>query len=182
MLPLATLRSPRVILRPFREDDVDGYYELHSDPERMRYWSSSPYTAREQAVAKVAQILDWQRDSDVFQWVITEPGDDQFRGSLALFSLNRDHRRCEVGYSLLRQHQGKGLATEALRLAVSYAFDVLSLERIEADVDPRNARSLRLLERVGFRHEGLLRKRWFVAGEACDSAVLGLLHEEFLRG
>jgi [ribosomal protein S5]-alanine N-acetyltransferase len=64
---------------------------------------------------------------------------------------------------------------------LSYAFDVLQLERIEADIDPRNTASCRLVERLGFKQEGLLRNRWRVNGEICDSAYYGLLKNEFIR-
>jgi ribosomal-protein-alanine N-acetyltransferase len=66
-----------------------------------------------------------------------------------------------------------------LRLALAHAFGPLGLRRVEADVDPRNAASCRLLERLGFRREGLLRERWRVNGETCDSALFGLLAREF---
>jgi [ribosomal protein S5]-alanine N-acetyltransferase len=75
---------------------------------------------------------------------------------------------------------GKGLMQEALPSVLDYAFDVLDMHRIAADVDPRNAASSRLLERLGFRHEGRLRERWFVNGEVCDSEYHGLLRHEWL--
>ncbi|HEX7130808.1 MAG TPA: GNAT family protein, partial [Rhodanobacteraceae bacterium] len=70
-------------------------------------------------------------------------------------------------------------AGEALRLALHYAFDTLRLERIEADTDPRNTPSRRMLEQLGFVLEGTLRRRWFVNGEWCDTAFYGLLREDF---
>ncbi|HEX2165116.1 MAG TPA: GNAT family protein, partial [Thermoanaerobaculia bacterium] len=60
-----------------------------------------------------------------------------------------------------------------------FAFGPLALHRLEADVDPRNERSLKALERLGFRREGLLRERYFVAGEIQDSVMLGLLAREW---
>jgi RimJ/RimL family protein N-acetyltransferase len=59
-------------------------------------------------------------------------------------------------------------------------FDDLRLNRLEADVDPRNAASCRALERLGFQREGLLRERWIVAGEVSDSAMYGLLHADWM--
>ena len=68
---------------------------------------------------------------------------------------------------------------EALAALIDHAFGVLKLRRLEADVDPNNAGSLRILDRMGFRREGLLRERWNVAGEIQDSVVLGLLAREW---
>jgi RimJ/RimL family protein N-acetyltransferase len=69
--------------------------------------------------------------------------------------------------------------SEALRLLVDFAFGSLGLHRLEADVDPRNGPSLRLLERLGFRREGLLRERYHAQGEIQDSVILGLLAPEW---
>jgi RimJ/RimL family protein N-acetyltransferase len=68
---------------------------------------------------------------------------------------------------------------EALTALLCYAFGELKLRRIEADVDPRNAASLKSLGRLGFRREGLLRERWNVAGEIQDTAYFGLLAREW---
>lgn len=63
---------------------------------------------------------------------------------------------------------------------LTYGFDVLQLARIEADIDLRNEPSCRLVERLGFRREGLLRERWHVNGEITDTALYGLLKREFV--
>ena len=85
------------------------------------------------------------------------------------------HRRCEIGYALGAAHWGRGLAQEALALALEQAFGVLGLNRIEADIDPRNLASVRLVEALGFRREGELRARYHVGGEIQDSLIYGLL-------
>jgi len=66
-----------------------------------------------------------------------------------------------------------------LTTVLRHAFDALDYLRIEADVDPRNTASCRLLETLGFRQEGLMRERWHVQGEIQDSAIYGLLAREF---
>jgi RimJ/RimL family protein N-acetyltransferase len=68
---------------------------------------------------------------------------------------------------------------EALPALVAHAFGALDLNRLEADIDPRNTASARVLERLGFRREGLLRERWIVNGEKSDSAIYGLLRAEW---
>ena len=76
-------------------------------------------------------------------------------------------------------HWGKGLATEAVRRVLQFGFERIGLHRVEAELDPRNTASARLLERIGFRYEGLLRERWWVYEEWCDSALYGLLRADF---
>ena len=77
--------------------------------------------------------------------------------------------------------QGAGGVARGAGVEHGHAFDQLGLRRLEADIDPRNAPSCRLLEGLGFVREGLLRQRWRVNGEICDSAFYGLLAEDFVR-
>ena len=115
----------------------------------------------------------------LFEWGVTLAGDDLVIGTCTLAHLDFSNRRAEIGYSLNRDYWGRGVMTAALSALLGHAFDGLGLHRIEADVDPRNAASIRLLERLGFRSEGLLRERWFVGGEVQDSAIYGLLAPEW---
>jgi RimJ/RimL family protein N-acetyltransferase len=89
--------------------------------------------------------------------------------------------RAEIGYSLDPKFQGQGLASEALRLALAHAFDTLRYRRVEADVDPRNVPSCRLLERLGFRLEGLLRARWARRRGNLRHRAVRIAGAEFLR-
>jgi len=176
-----TLESERLRLRAYRKGDTDAIFSLYSDPRVMRYWSFPPWTERSQAEAYLKRALGEMAEGRVLPWALATRADDRLVGTVTLFALDAVQGRAEVGYSLDPKLQGQGLASEALRLALAHAFDVLRLRRVEADVDPRNVPSCRLLERLGFRLEGLLRARWRVAGEICDSAMYGLLAPEFVR-
>ena len=175
---LPTLESPRLRLRPYRQDDARAVYALYSDPVVTRYWSFPAWTRREQASDYLAARMALETPA-VYAWALAERECDRLIGTTTLFSLSGPHKRAEIGYSLLPARQGQGLATEALRTVLGHAFGPLGLERIEADVDPRNEASWRLLEKLGFRREGLLRNRWRVDGEVCDSFLYGLLREEY---
>jgi [ribosomal protein S5]-alanine N-acetyltransferase len=178
--PTPLLESARLRLRPPVAGDVDALYALHSDPRVMRYWSFPAWTERAQAERKLASIQQQLAETDLYAWAIADRESDELIGMLSLFALRRDHGRAEIGYSLGPRWQGRGLATEALQAALRFAFSELALERIEADVDPRNERSCKLVERLGFVREGLLRARWRVNGEVCDTALYGLLRSELL--
>lgn len=178
--PLPTLESPRLRLRPYRQDDARAVYALYSDPVVTRYWSFPAWTRREQASDYLAARMALETPA-VYAWAMAEREGDRLIGTTTLFSLSGPHRRAEIGYSLLPARQGQGLATEALRTVLEHAFGPLGLERIEADVDPRNEASCRLAERLGFQREGLLRNRWRVGGEFADSILYGLLRNEYRR-
>lgn len=175
------LETERIRLRPYRDSDEEAMFTLYSDPQVMRYWSFPAWTERRQAKIYLQRARAEMNSGEIFPWAIAERESDCLIGALTFFSLHCEQLRAEIGYSLSPQFQGRGLATQALRCGLTYALDTLGLLRIEADIDPRNEPSWRLLERLGFVREGLLRKRWRVNGEVCDSAFYGLLNEELLR-
>lgn len=178
--PQPTLDSPRLRLRHYRDDDVDALFALQSDPGVMRYWSYPAWTEPRQAEERLQEIYRQLRESDAYIWVIADRASDRMIGNAVLFSINRGQALAETGYSLMTEYQGRGLAQEAMRLVLGFAFETLGLQRIEADIDPRNVPSCRLVERLGFVREGTLRERWRVNGEICDTAFYGLLRREFV--
>lgn len=181
-LPQPELRSDRLRLREVRDSDASALFAIHSNPQVMRYWSYPAWTELAQAEQKVADIQRQRRELDILVWAIAEAASDRLIGTSALFGLDLTQGRAEIGYSLHPDWQGRGLATEALRLILQYVFSGLRLRRVEADADPRNEPSWRLLEKLGFVREGLLRERWNVNDEICDTAFYGLLQRDFKAG
>ncbi len=180
-LPQPDLRSARLHLREVRPDDAPALFAIHSDPQVMRYWSYPAWTELAQAEQKVADIQRQRREQEILVWAIADAASDHLIGTSAVFALDRAQGRAEIGYSLHPHRQRRGLASEALRLILSYLFDDLQLRRVEADADPRNLASCGLLDKLGFVREGLLRERWHVNGEICDTAFFGLLRRDFIR-
>lgn len=176
---LPILRAERVRLRAIDRDDVDALFEIFSDPDVMRYWSSPPMVHRSEAAHLLARLEEHFRNRDLFQWGIVRTDEDRVIGTCTLAHLNVANRRAELGFALARPHWRKGLMREALGALLDFGFGELNLHRLEADVDPRNAASLRILERLGFRREGFLRERWLTNGETQDTVLLGLLQKEW---
>jgi RimJ/RimL family protein N-acetyltransferase len=174
------LQGARVSLRGPRAEDADALFALFSDVAVMRYWSSAPMRERVQAEGKITEILEAFEERSRINWLVVDR-DDAAIGACTLFHFDTRHRHAEIGYALRSQLWGKGLAREAVSLAIDWAFRTLALHRIEADIDPRNEASRRLLERLGFASEGVLRERFFVGDEATDSEIFGLLQERWRR-
>jgi ribosomal-protein-alanine N-acetyltransferase len=176
---LPTLTGPRVRLRWLEERDVAALFEVFSDPEVMRYWSRTPHESEAESAAILTRARVSFAEKSAFQWGVARLADDRVIGTCSLWHLDASNARGDVGYALGRAHWGQGLMGEALSLLLRFAFEELSLRRLEADVDPGNAASIRSLERLGFQREGLLRERWCVGGEVQDSLVFGLLRREW---
>jgi RimJ/RimL family protein N-acetyltransferase len=178
--PVPMLTGGRVRLRPLGKADALDLFAVHSDARVMRYWSHPAWTELEQAIARIEELDRGNATAEFYTWAATIDGSDRLIGTVSLFALNRTQQRAEVGYALASPMWGHGYATDMLRIAIGFAFDSVGLSRLEADIDPRNAASCRLVERVGFVREGLLRERWRVAGEVTDSAIYGLLRHEYV--
>lgn len=175
------LHTPRLVLRFITVADPPALFEVFSDPEVMRYWATPPWTTLAQAEDNVANTLRDYASGNALRLGIALAADAPLIGTCTLFRLDRSNRRAETGYALARAHWGRGYMHEALGAFLQYALTTFDLHRIEADIDPRNVASARTLERQGFRCEGLLRERWIVGGEVCDTAFYGLLAREFKR-
>jgi RimJ/RimL family protein N-acetyltransferase len=168
-----------VSLRQLREEDADALFDVFSDPEVTRYWSSPPMTDRIEARALLAEIDTLREEGTLLQWGIVEAGGGSVVGTATLAEINREHRRAELGFALRRGLWGRGLASEAVSLLLDQAFGAMGLHRIEADTDPGNQSAMRLLERLGFRREGYLPQRWFVGGQWHDTVLFGLLKPDW---
>lgn len=179
--PIPALSSARLHLRGLEPRDADALFALHSDPDVMRYWSFPAWTEREQAHAHIARLARERELMEFYPWIATRHGEETPIGTCTLFGVHREHRRGVIGYALRPSFWGQGYAGEMLRLALDFAFDALGLNRIEADIDPLNLASCKLVERVGFRREGYLRERWRVGGGVQDTALYGLLRKDYSR-
>ena len=144
---LPTINTSRLSLRWIRSEDVDDFYAVYSNPEVMRYWSTPPLTNSDAASKLIEKIHEGIERDDMLKWGIALRSNDKLIGSVTLFHIDLTHRRAEIGYAQGREYWGQGYMQEALRAVLNHAFVMLNLHRIEADVDPRNAASVRTLER-----------------------------------
>lgn len=173
------LTTERLVLRETAPHDVRAVFEMESDPVAMRYWSHLPMRDISEAEAAVQRAMGYFAAHVGLRWALTRPDEDRLLGHVSLFNFSEQSGRADLGYGLARPHWGRGLMHEALVAVVGYAFGPLGLRRLEADVDPANAASLRAVERLGFRREGLLRERWQVGETISDSVLLGLLARDW---
>jgi RimJ/RimL family protein N-acetyltransferase len=176
---LPTIEAKRVCLRHVTEADTEALFEIFSNPEVMRYWSTPPLPNRDAAIALGREIQECFENRSMLKWGLALRDSDVLIGTVTLFNLNSDNGRAEIGYCLGRKYWGNGYMNEALRQMIDYFFTTLNLRRLEADVDPRNVGSIRTVERLGFQREGYLRQRWHVDGEIQDSLFYGLLRDEW---
>jgi RimJ/RimL family protein N-acetyltransferase len=170
-----TILTDHLVLRFLSEADLPALYDMFSQPEVTRYLSWPRWTDRSQA-ADAGDTGSYRTGSGL-QLGIEQRTATRSR-CVHLFHFHAASRRARMGYVLGRPYWGSGYMHEALHALVRYAFQTLDLNRLEADIDPRNQASARTLERLGFQKEGHLRERWIVNGEISDTWLYGLLRRD----
>jgi len=147
---LTTLEGSRIRLRAMRDGDLQDLFAVYADREAMRYWSHPAFRTLDQAAWYLRDIDAGRRHGTHFQWAIALRDTDALIGSITLFALDRQRRSAQVAYIVARAHCRQGHACAALQLLLDHAFQTTAIQRIEADIDPRNDASIRLLEKLGF--------------------------------
>ena len=177
--PWFPLRTARLLLRAFREDDFDDVHAYASQPEVARYMDWGP-NALEETQAFMGRMFEaqarWPRD-DV-NLAIEHMADRRVIGSIRLGAKPADES-ADVGYCINRDYWGRGIVTEAARAMLGVAFEVLGAHRVWAWCDVRNAGSYRVMERLGMRREGTLRQNVRMKGEWRDTYLYAILADEF---
>ncbi len=157
--------TPRLRLRHARPDDLAAMHAILSDPRATRWWSTPPHENTDQTrIWLDGMIAGNAEGSDDF--VIERDG--QVIGKAGFFAAP------ELGYILHPDHWGQGLASEAVAAVVAHVFTTRRHDRLDADVDPANQASIRLLERLGFVRTGSAEKTLNIGGEWKDSLYYGL--------
>jgi [ribosomal protein S5]-alanine N-acetyltransferase len=173
------LRTDRLLLRPLRALDAPDLFAIFSDTLATRYLSRPPWPTIDKAHELIAQDLEAMVTGKYLRLGIEGTAAPKLIGECSLFHLVEQCRRAEIGYILDPGEWGQGYMNEALSALLDFGFSELSLNRVEADIDPRNEASARSLERLGFTKEGYLRERWIVSDEVSDSSLYGLLFREW---
>lgn len=173
------LHTKRLHLRPLCVADAPFVFALFTDAPFMRFGTTPPFSAMEQAQALIARDIQAMAGGERLRLGVERVDDASLIGICTLFNFDHPCRSAEIGYGLVSHAWGNGYMREALTALLGFGFSELKLNRVEADIDPRNTDSAKSLERIGFTKEGHLRESCVVNGMLTDSARYGLLHREW---
>jgi RimJ/RimL family protein N-acetyltransferase len=174
MLMPPLLSSDRLTLRPLAASDAEALYPIFADPVVMQWWSRGPHQSLEETQDVVA--LNAAQETGYACWAITLDA-----GAAHGWVTLKDRRPgvSEIGYLIGRGLWGQGYGREAVARVLDHAFARTGQRRVYADVDPDNATSIRLLERLGFIREGHLREEWETHIGVRDTILYGLLARDW---
>ena len=171
------LHTERLLLRPFKKDDVDEALNYRNNEEFARFLPHipQPFTRADAERFVTANMEEpWEK----FATFAIEL-DARLIGTINL-DVDSDNQIAMLGYAISRDHWGEGITIEAARAVISWGFQTFNLAKIWASTDARHQRSRRVMEKLGMQHEGTLRAHYVDRdGLRADQVMYGLLREEW---
>ena len=175
------LETDRLLLRRLRDDDddLDFVFQHFSNPQVTQYLLDEPPLTEYSEAQEIVQFYDDPEGKTYNRWGIVRKMDDQLMGTCGYHKWDKRYFRAEIGYDLSPEYWGQGYMREVLKAVLEHGFEQMALHRIEAFVYPENVRSLRLLQKLGFETEGVLRDYFCLNGQFYDHCLLALLHQDW---
>lgn len=174
-LPTRSFDTKRFQMRAFVRSDAAALFGTFSDEAQCRYMSRPHFSTLE-------ELTDWLADSEWpgRTWVAIDKSDGSLAGRFVAFP-GRDEGVLELGYLTVAERQGQGVGTECVAALIDHLFSESDYRRLYAEIDAENHASARLVERLGFAREALLRQHEVTHKGLCDLLIYGLLRDEWLR-
>jgi [ribosomal protein S5]-alanine N-acetyltransferase len=177
MFPI--LETERLLLREIVKEDVQGIFDCFSKSDVTRYYGLDTFTNIEQAIELVELFAKNYKEKRGIRWGIEIKGKKGIIGTIGFNAWSPKHKRAEIGYELHPEYWRKGYATEAVSEVISYGFNELDLTRIGAVVFLENIASNKLLTKLGFQLEGVLRNYMYQNGVPYDTNVYSLVKQVY---
>ena len=176
------LETDRLILREMMLDDVEFYFR-HFNNNKIVEGSCHPgpesFEAAKEELERYCKTPF--KENRGIRWGIVRKGSKELIGTCGYYDWDKTARRAEIGYDLDPACWGQGIMTEALRTMLVYGFEKMELNRIQAIIDSKNTRSIKLVQRLGFKKEGVLRQNSYFNGQFRDDVIFSLMKKEWTR-
>lgn len=171
--------TKRLHLKQIHLNDVNDLHAYLSDPDVRRYIGIPPYTTVEESADEIKWYEKIFQTKTGIRWGIALKEDPTIIGSAGFLNISQSNFRAEIGYELHKSFWRKGIVSEALEAIITYGFEEMKLNRIEALIEPENIASLKLVESFHFIQEGLLREYEYGAGKFDDLYMYSLLRKDY---
>ncbi|MFC4022358.1 GNAT family N-acetyltransferase [Oceanobacillus longus] len=173
------LETKRLVLRKITNEDANSILNYLSDEEVMKHYGLEPFNSINDALDEISWYQSIQKNKTGIRWGITLKEEGIVIGSCGFHNNVSQHFRTEIGFELSKEQWGKGIAAEAVKAIISYGYEHMNFMRIEALIEPPNRPSQKLVEKLGFIREGLLRNYEFTCGKFDDLYMYSLLKQDF---
>jgi ribosomal-protein-alanine N-acetyltransferase len=170
------LETKHLLLRRMHPADASALFKVLADDEVTEFYDDDSFTDISGASDQIEAWESGFNNRGCIRWGITRKDEGNIIGSCGYYGFHNWYRRASIGYELARSHWRQGIMTEALSAIIDYGFGEMELNRLEAVVMPENTASIKMLEKLGFRKEGLLAEyeQWGSKGfvDLCMYAML----------
>ena len=173
------LESERLIFREFTINDATDIQCIRSNDKVMDYMDSEPHRTVKDSENFISKNLDRYKNKEGLFWAIIEKSENKFIGDFAFWNIIRENHRAMIGYTLKPQFWGKGYMTETLSQLIKFGFSDLNLHSFEAEINPKNINSEKVLVKTGFKKEAYFKENRYFNGEYLDSEIYSLLEKDF---
>lgn len=144
------LNTPRLLLRHLSPDDAKDIFRLRSDVRVSEYLDRQLCQSIDESAAFIEKINHGVKNHGWIYWAVCLTEKPELIGTICLWNFNMDKTKADLGYELIPEYQGKGYMSEAIKAVLDYGFNELKLREIEAEVDPANKASVKLLDKFNF--------------------------------
>lgn len=173
--PFPNLVTSRLLLRRITSDDATSIFALRSDEQAMQFIDRPRAKTIDDAMALITIMNVALDNSEGITWGISLKDNQALIGSIGFWRLDKANYRAEIGYMLKPEMQGKGLMSEAMEAVLQYGFNNMLLHSVEANVNPLNKASRKLLEKHRFKQEALFTENYYYDGKFLDSCIFSLV-------
>ncbi len=174
----SVIESERLLLRPMNEKDAADLFEFWSDEQVMEYYDVLPLRDLSDAERQIRFFMDSFSSRTMIRWGIEYKPDNKIIGTCGFFSFSEENKKAGMGYELSKAYWGAGIMSEALSLILRHIFAETDINRIEAFTDVPNTASRKLLKRLGFTEEGILRQYERCRGGLIDVVIYSCLRSD----
>lgn len=151
------IRTERLLLRQFVDNDIENVFKGLSHPDIIKYYGVSFQTLKA-TKQQMTFFADLEKNETGIWWAICSANNKIFYGAGGLNSLNKEHKKAEIGFWLISDFWGNGIMKEAMPLICNYGFDNLGLHRIEGFVESKNKNCKNAMAKLDFQYEGTMKE------------------------
>jgi [ribosomal protein S5]-alanine N-acetyltransferase len=173
--PFPDLATKRLLLRHIESFDDSEILSLRSDERVMKFLDRPLAKNLDDARKYIKIITNGINENNTITWAISKRNEQSLIGTIGFWRIVKEHFRAEIGFLLHPDYHGKGIMQEALTKVLDYGFHSLKLHSVEANVNPNNLPSIKLLERNKFIREAYFKENYYYNGQFLDSVIYSLI-------
>ncbi|MGB5529457.1 MAG: GNAT family N-acetyltransferase [Ignavibacteriaceae bacterium] len=173
-------KSERLLFRKILLNDAKDILLIRSNDDVMRFMDVPRHNSISDSEKLIQLVEESYNKEDGINWAIIEKHSNSFVGYFGFFRIIPEHCRAEIGYALKPEFWGKGYMYETINSMVRFGFENMNLHSVEANVNPLNESSKKVLERIGFKKEAYFRENYLFNNKFLDSIIYSLLRKDLI--